>query len=138
MFAWAIVFSSAVAASDNATPSENPASPALAITIDAEQLIELYQTVPNLKVIDSRHPEDYILGHIETADNLPRSKTSCTSLATLAKSLEQAIVFYCNSNAGEASIEAIRIASGCGYKRLFWFRGGFVEWKDKDYPYVIE
>ncbi|MDH3219143.1 MAG: hypothetical protein OEO19_06375 [Gammaproteobacteria bacterium] len=45
---------------------------------------------------------------------------------------------YCNRNASNAGIEAIQIASGYGYRRLFWFRGGFVEWEDKDYPYVIE
>lgn len=125
-------------AADKSTPVQNPEALAVAITIDAEHLIELYQSVPNLKIIDSRHPEDYIQGYIETAHNLPRAKTSCAALAKLAKSPEQAMVFYCNSNAGDASIEAIQVASGCGYKRLFWFRGGFVEWKDKDYPYVIE
>lgn len=138
LFAWAILFSSTVLAVDNSTPSQNPESLAVAISIDAENLIELHQSVPNLIIIDSRHPEDYIQGYIETAYNLPRAKTSCASLAKLAKSPEQAMVFYCNGNAGDASIEAIQIASGCGYKRLFWFRGGFVEWKDKDYPYVIE
>ena len=48
------------------------------------------------------------------------------------------MVFYCNGSRAEASIDAIEIASSCGYKRLFWLRGGFVEWEDKDYPYVIE
>jgi len=111
---------------------------AVAITIDAENLIELYQSVPGLKIIDSRHYEDHILGHIETALSLPLNQTDCKALSKLAKSTEQAMVFYSNNNAGDASIEAIQIASDCGYERLFWFRGGFVEWKDKDYPYVIE
>ncbi len=48
------------------------------------------------------------------------------------------MVLYCNVNAGDASIKAIQIASGCGYKNLFWLRGGVVEWRDKDYPYVID
>ena len=79
-----------------------------------------------------------MLGHIETSVNLPLSETNCNTLRKLAKSSEQAIVFYSNTNVGDTSIEAIRIASDCGYRRLFWLRGGFVEWKDKDYPYVIE
>ena len=118
--------------------AESEEGSAVAITIDAEHLIELYQYVTDLMIIDSRHAEDYVLGHIETSINLPLAKTSCKTLKKLAKSTERAIVFYSNNNAGDASIEAIRIASGCGYRRLFWLRGGFIEWKDKDYPYVIE
>ena len=89
-------------------------------------------------MIDSRHREDYVQGHIEIARNLPLAETDCATLAKLAKSEEQAMVLYCNGNVGDASIEAIQIASGFGYKRLFWLRGGSVEWRDKDYPYVID
>ncbi len=117
---------------------EAPESLAVAITIDSEHLIELYQSVPDLKIIDSRHHEDHTQGYIETSMNLPLQKTNCNSLSRLARSKDQAIVFYCNGSSADASISAIQIASACGYKRLFWFRGGFVEWQDKDYPYLIE
>ena len=138
LFAVALLFPSLNYAADSTSAEALPQNLAVAITIDAENLIELYQSVPGIKIIDSRFQEDYVLGHIETSQNLPLAVTDCKSLSKLAKSTEQAMVFYCNGNAGDTSIEAIQIASGCGYKRLFWFRGGFVEWKDKDYPYVIE
>lgn len=138
LFKVAILLSSGALAADELASPEIPESIAVAITIDSENLIELYQSVPDLKIIDSRLHEDHIQGYIEKSYNLPLSETDCASLRKLAKSPEQAMVFYCNGNAGDASIEAIQIASGCGYKRLFWFRGGFVEWEDKDYPYVIE
>lgn len=138
VIALAILVSSVLAAADTPTPSQNPDSQAVAVTIDSENLIELYRSLPDLRIIDVRHREDYVQGHIETAWNLPLAQTDCETLAKLAKSAEQAMVLYCNGNAGDASIEAIRIASGCGYKRLFWLRGGFVEWRDKDYPYVID
>ena len=48
------------------------------------------------------------------------------------------MVFYCDGNAADASIDAIQIVSALDYKGLIWFRDGFVEWEDKDYPYVIE
>ncbi len=118
--------------------SELEGHSAVAVTIDAEHLIELYQYVSSLLIIDSRHAEDYALGHIETSVNLPLARTNCKALDKLANSPERAIVFYSNNNVGESSIEAIRIASDCGYRRLFWLRDGFVEWKGKDYPYVIE
>lgn len=124
-----------------AEPASHPNmrnSQPLAVTIDAENLIELYQSVPGLKIIDARHREDYGQGYIETSSNLPLAETSCAAIAKLASGKDQALVFYCNGNGDHASIDAIKIASTCGYKRLFWLRGGFVEWEDKDYPYVIE
>ena len=138
LIALAVLVSSVLAAADIPTPSDKPDSQAVAVTIDSENLIELYRSLPNLKIVDVRHREDYVQGHIETAQNLPLAETDCATLSKLAKSAEQAMVLYCNGNAGDASIEAIQIASGCGYKRLFWLRGGFVEWRDKDYPYVID
>ena len=111
---------------------------AVAISIDSENLIELYQSVPDLVIIDSRHFEDHRHGYIETSYNLPLASTDCGALGKLAKTKEQAMVFYCNGNAADVSMAAIQIASACGYERLFWFRGGFVEWEDKDYPYVIK
>ena len=119
-------------------PAEPAGQAAIAVTIDAEHLIELYQYISSLLIIDSRHAEDYALGHIETSINLPLAMTNCKALNKLANSPERAIVFYSNNNLGDTSIEAIRIASDCGYRRLFWLRDGFVEWKGKDYPYVIE
>lgn len=140
LFSAAIIYCTSLLAAHDDSPRETgPAEDAtVAITIDAEHLIELYQYVSDLLIIDSRHREDYALGHIETSVNLPLSETNCKTLLKLAKSTERAIVFYSNTNLGDASIEAIKVATGCGYKRLFWLRGGFVEWKDKDYPYVIE
>jgi len=117
------------------SPVEEPRD---ATTIDADHLIELYQDVPSLLIVDSRISGDYLLGHIETSINLPLENTDCKALGKLANSPEQAIVFYSNNNAGDASVEAIKIASQCGYRRLFWLNGGFDEWKARDYPYVIE
>ncbi len=125
-------------AAESPLPAQAPQSLAVAITIDAENLVELYQSVPQLRIVDSRHPEDHSQGYIETSYNLPLENTDCATLAKLAENKDQAFVFYCNGNAADASIAAIQIASDCGYRRLFWFRGGFVEWEDKDYPYLIE
>ena len=127
---------SALNAGDKLPPQDVSVSPATAITIDSENLIELYQSVPGLQIIDSRLREDHALGHIEKSRSLPLSETNCESLSRLAEDDDQAFVFYCNGV--DAITDAIDIASSCGYKRLFWLRGGFIEWQDKDYPFVIE
>jgi rhodanese-related sulfurtransferase len=121
------------------TPPEifAPSTP-VAINIDSEHLIELYQSVPGLRIIDTRLREDRALGYIEKSFSLPLSETSCESLSGLTGDSDQALVFYCNGRGVDSSSKAIQIASNCGYKRLFLLRGGFIEWQDKDYPFVIE
>lgn len=138
LFSVAILASSSSLAAKARVQQQTPESLAVAITIDAENLIELYQSVPNLKIIDTRLHEDRTMGYIETSVNLPSANTNCKSLAKLTKNKDQAIVFYCNGILADASIAAIQVAADCGYKRLFWLRGGFVEWEDKDYPFVVE
>ena len=125
-----------LAASEGSTAGE--LSPAVAITIDAENLIELYQSVPDVHIVDARHPEDYRLGHIEQSHNLPLHIANCEALAQIIADRDAAIVFYCNGGDADVSLDTLQMASACGYQRLFWLRGGFIEWQDKDYPYVIE
>ncbi len=138
VFATLAMLQSALYAGDKSPVQGAPVSPVTAITIDSENLIDLYQSVPGLRIIDSRLREDHALGHIEKSRSLPLGETNCESLSRLAEDDDQALVFYYNGNGVDASIDAIDIASSCGYKRLFWLRGGFIEWQDKDYPFVID
>jgi 3-mercaptopyruvate sulfurtransferase SseA len=124
-------------AAEKSPPNEHTAAAAVAITINSEHLIELYQSVPGLRIIDSRLRQDHALGYIEKSRSLPLNETNCKSLSDIATDSDQAMVFYCNGNGIDASTEAIQISSSCGYNRLFWLRGGFIEWQDKDYPFVI-
>ena len=126
------------AVADPNARKQSPETLSVAITIDAEDLIELYQSVPGLKIIDSRLAEDYRPGFIETSLNLLLAQTDCAEINAMVGDKDQAIVFYCNGSAADASIKAIQIAAACGYQRLLWFRGGFAEWVDKDYPYLID
>jgi len=138
VFAALAVLQFSLIAAERSPPEELDGAVAVAITIDSEHLIELYQSVPGLRIIDSRLRQDHVLGHIEKSHSLPLNETNCQSLSDLATDIEQALVFYCNGNGIDASTEAVHIASNCGYKRLFWLSGGFIEWQDKDYPFVID
>ena len=136
LFTTLAVLQSPLFAAEKSPPEELTA--AVAITIDSEHLIELYQSVPGMRIIDSRLRQDHAPGHIEKSCSLPLNETNCKSLSGLATDNDQALVFYCNGNGVDTSTEAVHIASSCGYKRLFWLRGGFIEWQDKDYPFVID
>ena len=124
-------------ASHTPESTPDPLPSGVAISINSEHLIELYQSTPNLKIIDARHYEDHTLGHIERSLSLPVTKMKCDDLAALTEGPDAPIVFYCNGGGG-SSTRAISIASNCGYRRLFWLEGGFIEWKHKDYPYVVD
>ncbi len=106
--------------------------------LDAESLIQLAHASPELIVIDSRVSDDRKLGYIEDSISLPDEQTSCKSLNEVTSDKTQLLVFYCNGIKCGRSMEAIKIAQKCQYQNLYWFRGGFQEWRLKDYPYLME
>lgn len=107
-------------------------------TLNAESLIELAHTNEELLVIDSRIHEDRRLGYIEGSVSLPDTRTSCRTLGKISKQKSRPMVFYCNGVKCGRSVKALQIAQQCNYQRLYWFRGGFEEWRLKDYPYLLE
>lgn len=107
-----------------------------ATRVSAEEFIELYSTYPDLVVIDSRIRANRKHGYIEGSLSLPDTKTNCTSLAELIRQHDTPVAFYCNGVKCGRSATAVRLALECGYQRVFWFRGGFEEWKEKNFPYL--
>ena len=101
--------------------------------IDAESLIKLAAEHENLVIIDSRIKSDRRQGYIAGSVSLPDTETDCFSLFQIINRKNTATVFYCNGPKCRRSDRAIAIASECGYTNLYWFRGGFEEWKNKNY-----
>lgn len=106
--------------------------------VSAEQVFELANEHPELTIVDSRIKGDREKGYIESSISLPDTKTNCASLSKVLPSKEVAALFYCNGvNCGRSG-KAIKIALNCGYKNLYWFRGGFEVWLKKGLPYMKE
>lgn len=105
-------------------------------TINAEKLIELATKLPSLVVVDSRITEDRRLGYIENSISLPDAKTNCANLAKIIPGKRTPALFYCNGIKCGRSVVATKVALKCGYTKLYWFRGGFEEWKAKEYPFL--
>jgi len=101
--------------------------------INAETLIQLARDHDNLIIIDSRIRSDRRQGYIVDSISLPDTETSCTTLLPVINKKHTATVFYCNGPKCRRSDRAIVIARDCGYTNLYWFRGGFEEWKNKHY-----
>ncbi len=107
-----------------------------AVTIDAEQVIAQVVDHPDTVLIDARIREDRADGYIEGSVNLVDTKTDCDSLAGLIGTRTTPLIFYCNGVGCDRSGRAVRIALACGYREVYWFRGGIEEWRDKEFPLI--
>lgn len=106
--------------------------------VDAEGVINIVNTVPDLILVDARITTDRKQGFIEGSVSLPDVETTCETLAKVIPRKSTPALFYCNGVKCGRSVKAIATAKGCGYSNIYWFRGGFEEWKVKGYPFITE
>jgi len=104
--------------------------------ITAENLAGMLDSKNAPTVIDARAAKGRSHGYIEGSIHLTDVDTNCASLAKLIRTQDTATVFYCSSSKCGRSLNALKIAQGCRYRNVYWFRGGFEEWQDKGYPYI--
>ena len=129
----------AVASMLNTTPKEL----AGAKVIEAKQASDLI--AKGVAVIDARNDADYLDGHIKGALLVPYHEVSAKEigfdgaedkfdLAKLPQDKNAAMLLYCDGTPCWKSYKAAVLAIRNGYKNIYWFRGGFPEWKDAAYP----
>lgn len=102
--------------------------------VSAEQAVELILANPKMVIIDSRHAEEFAKGHIEGALNLLDTDTSPETLARHLAGKDAPMLLYCNGERCLRSSHAAKIAVDLGYKKVYWFRGGWKEWVEKQMP----
>ena len=102
--------------------------------VTAEQLIELLLNSSEIVLIDTRLEEEFKMGHIEGAINILDTIINEEDLAIRAEDTNSPIAFYCNGIRCLRSSNAARKAVDWGYQNIYWFRGGWTEWKEKHYP----
>lgn len=102
--------------------------------INAEQVIELILNTPSLVVIDSRKSEEYAKGHIQGAISLLDTSMTKAGLSRYVADKTTPLLFYCNGARCLRSSNAARKARDWGYRHIYWFRGGWVEWTEKKLP----
>jgi len=109
-----------------------------AITVSAEEVIELILLNSELVVIDSRKKTEYSKGHIEGAVNVLNTVMRQETIEMIAPDKSKAILFYCNGTRCLRSADAVSKTLEWGYKNIFWFRGGWNEWMDKRLPIITD
>jgi len=106
------------------------------IKVFAEDIFTLNEKIPNLLIIDARITSDRKHGYIEGSINLPDIETNCDSLAKIIPTKKIPVLFYCNGVKCGRSVNSSKTALQCGYTNIYWFRGGFEEWKSKSMPFL--
>ena len=102
--------------------------------ITAEDIFILVEKFPNLVIVDARKTSDRAKGFIEGSIGLPDTKTTKTSLARIIPNKSTPVMFYCNGTKCGRSVVSSKLAVKLGYKKVYWFRGGWEEWANKGLP----
>lgn len=88
-----------------------------------------------LVIIDSRKKEDrQAAGWIPGSLGLPDYETTPEALAKALPSKDTDVVFYCNGVKCGRSVKTATMAVEQGYKKVYWFRGGWEEWAKEGLP----
>jgi len=109
-----------------------------ASVVSATQVVEMVSTNKKSVLIDSRYVADRKQGYIQGSIALPNTQTNCNILKKHISDKAHPVIFYCNGVSCKRSEAAVKIALGCGYRQVFWFRGGLDEWIINKFPYVKE
>ena len=103
--------------------------------VSAEQVVDLVMNNADVVVIDARKASDRDeAGWIEGSIGLPNYDTNAESLAKHIPSKSTPVLFYCNGVKCGRSVESSKKAVSMGYQNIYWFRGGWEEWKQKGLP----
>ncbi len=86
-----------------------------------------------LVIIDVREPPEFVLGHIETAMNIPLGKLKEDKRLDNYK--QSPLLLVCQS--GTRSAPACNSLSKMGFEKLFNLDGGMQAWEDHKFPIKI-
>lgn len=110
-----------------------------ATVVNAAQVRKLIeQGVP---LYDTRVAHEYQEGHIKGAISLPYKENSSKTvnfdstldswdIAQLPKDKNAPVIFACNGPECWKSYKSAKVALDAKYTKVYWFRGGFPEWKE--------
>ena len=129
--------------SAHAAKIDTPQTLAGVTVVDSAKVQELMAA--GVAVYDVRVAAEYAEKHIKGAKNLPYKEKSAKAadfdkhqdsfaLNRLPADKNTPIVVYCNSGDCWKSYKAAKVAVEAGYRKVYWFRGGFPEWSSKSLP----
>ena len=91
---------------------------------------------PDRLLVNALSRIEYQMQHIPGSINIPVDEVKSSSQMPTDKSA--AIIFYCNGVACPYSRRAAKTAVKLGYTRVYWFKGGILEWRQYQYPMEVD
>lgn len=115
-----------------------------ATVVDAKKVAELLQA--GATYVDTRTEPEFKAGHVPGAILVPYVEKSAKEadfdprqdkfdLARAIADKDAALVFACNGPECWKSFKASDVAVKAGYRKVYWFRGGFPEWRSSGMKY---
>jgi rhodanese-related sulfurtransferase len=143
IYSWLMLLCSFVLAAATFAMAETPTSLQGATVVDAPKAKSLMES--GAQMLDVRVANEYAEAHIKGAKSVPYKEKSAKAvdfdakadsfdLAKLPGNKAGALVFSCNGPECWKSYKASVTAIKAGYTKVYWFRGGFPEWKSKGFP----
>ncbi len=131
LFATAILFATTSVLAENTgyrSPEEAPG----ATTVTVDEAKWLYDD--GVVFIDVRNPRFFANRHIPGAHHLDMKDVFTEqALAAVAEKDEPIVVYASSERCGRAH-KAARLAVSWGYEKVYYFRGGIVDWKSVEFP----
>ena len=135
----ALIFCLSPLAYANESPLELPG----VTIVSAEQTKRMLDS--GVLVVDTRVGNEFAESHIKGAINVPYKEASLKApnfdakqdsfdLTKLPVDKGKPVVFYCNASECWKSYKASTVALRAGYRQIYWFRGGYPEWKKMGLP----
>ena len=97
--------------------------------ITVQELKEIQEGSPDVRIIDVREVEEYADGHAKGAVNLPLSTLQPES-QTYGK--EETLYFICRS--GARSMRAAEAFQAVGFQNVVNIAGGTLAWQEAEFP----
>ena len=99
--------------------------------ISAEQLIDMIDKQKSPLIVDVRTAEEFNVGHVKGAINIPYDKLAENS-DQLNEYKNEHIVFYCRS--GRRASIVYQALSPRGFEKMVDLKGHMIYWTQKKYP----
>ncbi|MCV2361500.1 PhnD/SsuA/transferrin family substrate-binding protein [Paucibacter sp. TC2R-5] len=118
-----------------------------ATVVDAATVAQLQKA--GALLFDTRNDVEFKAGHIAGASLLPYGEKSAKDadfkaaddsfdISKLPANKATPLVFACNGAECWKSFKASHAALKAGYSKVYWFRGGFPEWRSANLPVAVQ